>query len=114
MTEKIEIAREFSGYLVNRNPRQGDGSNNGEQFREKFLKDLNEDWWKSERRLVFDFLGVRTLGPSWANEVFAFYTDKYDRKLILKKFIFENISPVKLEIIHLEIESGYKTNIVAK
>ena len=114
MRETIEIAKDFSSYLVNRNPRQGDGSNNGEGFREKFLSHLDPDWWKSDNIITFDFSGVRTLGPSWANEVFAYYTDTYERKLILKKFLFKNISPVKLEIIHLEIESGYKTSLIAK
>lgn len=110
---KINVAAEFSDYLVNRNNLQGDGTKTGEDFRTQFLLDLeNDSWWdKSENIIIFNFKDVRTIGPSWANEVFAYYANKRNKSTVLSHLKFENISPVKLEIIELEIESGYATKI---
>lgn len=108
MSREIDVGNEFSDYLVNRNKLQGDGSATAEQFRDKFLKDLeSEDWWSGQDIITLSFKNVRTLGPSWANEVFAYYTAKRNKELIQKKIIFKDISTVKKEIIDQEIESGY-------
>lgn len=108
MSREIDIGSEFSDYLVNRNKLQGDGSFTAIEFREKFLQELeNEHWWNSNNTITLNFKNVVTLGPSWANEVFAFYTDKYAKDLIKKKIIFKDLSVVKREIIDQEIDSGY-------
>ncbi len=108
MSKEIDVGKEFSDYLVNRNKLQGDGSSTAEQFRDRFLKELeNDQWWSGEDSIVLNFKNVRTLGPSWANEVFAYYTEKRVKELIFKKIILKDISVVKREIIEQEIESGY-------
>ncbi|HLD99860.1 MAG TPA: STAS-like domain-containing protein [Bdellovibrionota bacterium] len=83
----------------------------GVEFREQFLQDLeSSEWWSDPKKtLVLDFAGVTRLGPSWANEVFAYYT-KDNRKPdeILQKIQLKNISPVKLETIQVELKNGYR------
>jgi len=108
---KITIATEFSDFLVNRDEFQGDGTFTGVEFRTQFLAPLEaQDWWKnSSEELVLDFDKVDTIGPSWANEVFAYYTDAGRTPTeILKKIKFQKISPVKLNLIKTEIAAGYK------
>lgn len=109
MKKTIRIAKEFSQYLFNRDSKQGDGTNTAVEFREKFLTDLESDaWWKDPNSsIVFDFEGVVTLGPSWANGVFAYYTCKHSLSTITSKFEFINLSRVKMEVINFEIEAGY-------
>jgi hypothetical protein len=102
---------EFSKILRNRNSLQTDGLNTGEEFREKHLKEQdNQEWWNNEEVVSFDFAEIITLGPSWANEVFAYFTKfpNVNEKKFLKKFIFENISSVKLKTILMEVKDGYR------
>lgn len=115
MIRTIEIAKEFSDYLVNRNERQGDGTKTGVEFRATFLKPLESDeWWNDDKEtLVLDFDRVSTIGPSWANEVFAYYTDKHSVGEIRSKILLKNLSPIKKEIVDIEIESGYSSSIRA-
>lgn len=105
----IDIGKEFYHRLVNRDKNQGDGAHTALQFREKFLQDLgNQEWWDdSSKWIELDFGNVRTLGPSWANEVFAYYTQFSKPDAILKKIRLKNVSAVKLSIIKNELDSGY-------
>lgn len=111
MSNPIKIVSDFSDTLINRDKDQGDGTFTGVDFREKYLKVADsEDWWKKKSDVItLDFEGVDTLGPSWTNEVFAFFT-KYDvdDKRVLERFNLINISSVKLALIKREITSGYK------
>ncbi|MBI4356348.1 MAG: STAS-like domain-containing protein [Gammaproteobacteria bacterium] len=106
----IKIAEVFHRRLVNRDDLQGDGKNTAVEFRDKFLKDLdNKDWWDdSSKTIEIDFDGVETLGPSWANEAFAYFT-KFNVKpaKFFTKVIFKNISAVKKATVRTEIETGY-------
>lgn len=109
MINKMDIAKDFSDRLVYRDRYQGDGKSNAIDFRNKFLNELeSEKWWKDNEKFIeLDFSGVKTLGPSWANEVFAYYTKNHTPKEILNKIKLVNISNVKKSIIKLEIETGY-------
>lgn len=111
MPNPIKIAQDFSDTLINRDKNQGDGTFTGVDFREKFLKSADsEPWWKKQSDVItLDFEGVDTLGPSWANEVFAFFTKfNVNERDILKRFNLVNISNVKLALVKREIASGYK------
>ena len=105
----IDIKSQFSDSLTNRDEFQRDGKFTGVEFREKFLKELDnaEAWMDNNPFITLDFSNVKRLGPSWANEVFAFFTKFANPKQILKKIVFKNISAVKLAIIEKEIETGY-------
>lgn len=102
--------KEFSDFLINRDQHQGDGTFNAVEFRQKYLANAdNEEWWSKKSDVIeLDFEGVDTLGPSWANEAFAYFA-KFANKSgdILKRIRFVNISPVKLALVKKEIESGY-------
>jgi len=113
MKKTIDIGKEFSDYLVNRTSLQGDGKDTAVDFRRKFLKDLEDDaWWKDPDSIItLNFKNVKTLGPSWANEVFAHYRKNHETEEILKKIRFEDISNVKREIIEQEIKSGDEIEI---
>ena len=116
MSREINISKEFSDYLVNRNKNQGDGKFTAEDFRENFLQELEDDsWWKDpSKSIVLNFENVQTLGPSWANEVFAHYADlrfNINADDIQSKIKLKEISPVKLEIIKQEIESGFEKKV---
>src|SRR4051812_35551820 len=82
----IQIADEFSDYLVNRDKYQGDGKYSAQDFRSRFLKELDDQsWWDNpETRVVISFKGVQTLGPSWANEAFAYFLRFATREQILQ------------------------------
>ena len=101
---------DFAEELVNRNKHQGSGRNTGEEFRNKYLQDLESDtWWKdSDKKIVLNFAGIYTLSPSWANEVFAYYGRKFTEKKIKERILLANISDVKRKIIYKEIEVGCK------
>lgn len=106
----INIATEFSNELTNRDEHQRDGKNNGKQFRNDFLAELEkEEAWKNDNCFAqLNFKDVIKLGPSWANEVFAFYTKYAKPEKILKKLDIINISQVKIATIKLEMEKGYR------
>ena len=109
--ETIIISKVFSHRLQNRNKHQGDGSFNGEDFRNKYLKNFdNESIWKTPDKdiIILDFEGVTRLGPSWANEVFAYFTQYAKPDLILEKIKIINITQVKFETIKKELDEGYK------
>ncbi len=106
---RIDVGKEFSQRLVYRDKQQGEGTFNASEFREKYLKDLeNNDWWQDDSKYIeLDFSNVKTLSPSWANEAFAYYTSDHKPKMIFKKIRFVNISNVKEAIIKLEVDTGH-------
>jgi hypothetical protein len=107
--EIIDIGNDFFYRLVNRNKLQGDGRYTAEDFREKYLSFLdNEQAWKERgNEITFDFAEVEILGPSFANEAFAYFSKYASKNEILSKIKFTNISKVKLSILYEEIDSGY-------
>ncbi len=116
MTKTIKVTEEFSDRLTNRNQLQGDGKKNAEDFRKKYLSFLDspDEWVKTaieenSPAIIFDFSEVKKIGPSFANEAFAYFT-KYEGatpKAIMLRISFINISIVQKEIIEIELESGY-------
>ena len=108
--QSVEIAKQFCSRLVNRDKLQGDGKCSGELFRTQFLQELDSlAWWKDpDTSITLDFSEIETLGPSWANEVFAYFT-KFDQSpsKILSKIRLLNISRVKRSTIEMEINAGY-------
>lgn len=107
----IDVGKEFSSSLTNRDEHQRDGKFNGIDFRNKYLSDLdNEASWRDDTvSILLNFENVERLGPSWANEVFAYFTQYAKGERILKKIKLEKISPVKRAIIEKEIETGYSS-----
>ena len=105
----VNVGLDFSPYLINRGGQQMDGAFSGQAFRNKYLADLDDAarWHDSELCVVLDFGEVKRLGPSWANEVFAFFTKYGKPGIILKKIKLVNISKVKRDIIQVEIDTGY-------
>lgn len=107
----LDIGKEFYHKLLNRNKLQGDGKYTADQFRDKYLAELeSEDWWKDNTKFIeLDFENVEVVGPSWANEVFAFYlTRNINKSDVLKKIKCTGLTKTKEIIINREIEMGYK------
>ncbi len=107
--KSINIGDEFSPSLTNRDHLQRDGKFTGVEFREKYLIELDSsDQWENDAEFItLDFSNVKRLGPSWANEAFAYFTKYQKPDFILKKINLKNISRVKLAIIKQEVETGY-------
>jgi len=107
--KRLNIGQDFTPYLTNRNKEQRDGKHTAIEFREKFLSDLEQNaiWESDEAYIILDFDKVERLGPSWANEVFAYFTRNHSPEEILKKIRLENISRVKRQIIEGELRTGY-------
>lgn len=105
----VDVGKEFSDSLTNRDSFQRDGRFTGVDFRESYLKELDgmEKWRDSEPYITLDFANVKRLGPSWANEVFAYFTKYAKPSHIFAKIIFIHITPVKRAIIEKEIDTGY-------
>lgn len=108
---KIDIGKEFSSILRNRNSKQTDGLNTGESFRTRFLSgDIDtQEWWDDDSKSIeIDFSNVSTLGPSWANEVFAYFTIyNVNFPKIQQKFGFKGLDDLWEEIIEEEVTQGY-------
>ncbi len=107
--KSIDIGDVFSPNLLNRDHRQIDGKFSAVEFREKYLDFLdNKDVWESDEVTIeIDFRNVRRLGPSWANEAFAYFTQYAKPTRILKKIRLVHITEVKLDIVKQELETGY-------
>lgn len=105
----IRIAEEFSNRLVNRNRYQGDGSYHAIDFRKRFLSDLDRDaeWSSSDPFVELDFQNVRKIGPSFANEAFAYFM-KYakTKERFFEKIKMKNESRVQRIIIEEELDAG--------
>jgi hypothetical protein len=106
----VDVGKDFYPRLTNRDERQRDGRHTGRDFRTNYLAELldNKEAWRDDSTVIeLDFSNVTKMGPSWANEVFAYFA-KYEKpKSILKKIRLTNISRVKQAIIEQEIEAGY-------
>jgi hypothetical protein len=110
MIKTLDIGIDFHHRLTNRDSHQSDGKFNAVQFRERYLKDLdsNDAWENADIFIELDFSNVTKIGPSFANEAFAYFT-KYARPpRILEKIYFKNIKEVFRMIIEEEIEAGYR------
>jgi len=105
----IDVGKDFYPRLANRDRRQGDGKHNAGQFRVKYLSHMdNPEFWAHDAESVtFDFKNVDKIGPSFANEAFAYFTKYAEPKLIKSRIKFVNISEVDRIIIEEEIDSGY-------
>lgn len=105
----IDVGKDFYHRLANRNKLQGDGQNTAVEFREKYLAELdNEEAWREEREpIVFSFRAVKKIGPSFANEAFAYFTKYVKPGEFLQVVRFQDISPVQMMIIREELDSGY-------
>lgn len=109
--KEIDVGIDFHHRLANRDDKQGDGKYNAVEFREKYLSELDNKpvWDSKDIFVIFNFQNVKKLGPSFANEAFAYFTQYAKPGRILEKIQFKNISEVKLLIIKEELESGYKS-----
>lgn len=109
---KVSIVKNFgTTELTNRDKLQRDGVFNGRQFREEFLSSYdNAEYWKSKtiEFVEIDFSDVIKLGPSWANEVFAYFTKFAKPERVLEVINPTGLSPVKKAIIELEVTKGYR------
>ena len=107
---EIDVGKDFYHRLANRDSHQGDGKFTAIDFRNRFLKSLdNENAWLTDTEpIVLNFINVKKIGPSFANEAFAYFT-KYDSpEKILKKIVFKNATRVQRMIIQEELETGHK------
>lgn len=106
----VNIGKEFYPRLANRDKLQGDSKHTAAEFRDLFLKDLdNEAAWKSdEPYITLDFSDVKKIGPSFANEAFAYFAKYASPDAIIKKILFNGISNVQRAIIDIELNTGYK------
>lgn len=110
--KNIDIGKDFTHSLTNRDQYQRDGTYTGIDFRKKYLNELDNKaaWTDDTEHILLNFENVKRLGPSWANEVFAYFTKYGKPEVILKKIRLINISRVKLAIITQEINTGYSEN----
>lgn len=106
---RVSIAKEFYHRLANRDSNQGDGEHNAVEFRQTFLSALcHESAWKNDDPFIeLDFNNVKKIGPSFANEAFAYFTKFSTPSRILKKIQIINATVVQKEIINTELKSGY-------
>lgn len=108
----INVGREFYPRLANRNRHQGDGKNNAIEFRTKYMLFLDTpDAWRTEDPVIqFDFVDVKKIGPSFANEAFAYFIKYTTPDTMLKKVLFVNWSRVQEMIVKEELASAYKNS----
>ena len=85
--KQIDVGKDFSDILTNRDENQRDGAKNGVEFRNKYLSELDDqkNWNNDSSMIELDFRHVKRLGPSWANEVFAYFTREHKPESILKR-----------------------------
>ncbi len=110
MPNTINVGKEFYHRLAHRNEKQGDGLHTAKEFRERYLKmiDSKEFWKEPSEAIVLDFSSVTKIGPSFANEAFAYFTQFADPERILRAIKFVNVSEVQMAIIKAELEQGYR------
>lgn len=105
----IRVA-DFCKRLTNRNKAQGDGEHTAEEFRKRYMSDcMIGDFWNSKKTITFDFTDVVKIGPSFANEAFAYFMGKnnVNKEMFNEHIKFKNISRVQKLIIQQELDSGY-------
>jgi hypothetical protein len=105
----IDVGKEFSERLTNRHKYQGDGVNTADEFRNKYLSDFDkkEEWDSGEKEIILDFANVRKIGPSFANEAFAYFMKFTDPTTFKNRIKFINTTKVQMMIITEELEAGY-------
>lgn len=106
----IDVGKDFYHRLANRDKYQGDGTHTAEEFRYKYLKELDkpEAWTIDDEYIVFDFQNVKKIGPSFANAAFGHFMKYTKPERFLKRIRFINISDVHRLIIKEELESGFR------
>jgi len=107
--QSIDVGVDFHPRLANRDKKQGDGKYNAIDFRNKYLQplDAKEQWKIQEPYIGFDFKNVNKIGPSFANEAFAYFAKYASPELILKRIQLINTTEVQLRIIKAELNAGY-------
>ncbi len=106
----INLAKDFSPVLRNRNKYQTDGKFTAIEFRKKFLNELDsQEWWGNESKTIsIDLSDIDTLGPSWVNEAFAYFARyNINSEALFKKINFIGLDEVWKEIIEQEMKDGY-------
>ena len=105
----IDVGKEFYPRLANRDRFQGDGKHTAGEFREKYLSGIDNDdaWKRSDKFIVLDFSNVTKIGPSFANEAFAYFTKYAKPEEILRKIEIINASEVQRSIIEEELRAGF-------
>ncbi len=105
----VDVGQDFYPRLANRDQKQGDGKHTAIEFRKRFLRELDDEsaWKQLDPFIVLDFRHIRKIGPSFANEAFAYFTQYASPEMILKKIKFENLTEVQRSIIQEELEAGY-------
>ena len=107
----VKVVDEFYHRLANRDSHQGDGKFTAVEFRNKFLSSIDNinSWDNTDVAVELDFSGVKKIGPSFANEAFAYFTKFAKPEVVLMKIKISNASTVQRAIIDLELETGYKS-----
>jgi hypothetical protein len=108
----IDVGKEFYHRLANRDERQGDGKHTAVEFREKYLAGFdNPAAWTptSTISVTLDFSHVQKIGPSFANEAFAYFGKYASPVEILQRIKIVNASKVQLFIIQQEVEASART-----
>lgn len=108
----IDIGRQFGSRLLYRSSEPANErtrSNGGIEFRMRFMSELEtpEFWSDKTRMITLDFKNVDTLGPAWANEVFAYWAQCRLPADVKNKIKCINITEVKQAVIDIELDHGY-------
>jgi len=105
----ISVATEFYPRLANRDRNQGDGKHTAIEFRHAYFRKLDSQsfWDNPTEKVTLDFSGVKKIGPSFANEAFAYFTRYASPEKILKVISIKNASEVQMAIITQELKVGY-------
>jgi hypothetical protein len=109
MLRVIDVGKEFYHRLANRDHNQGDGKHTAVEFRARYLSELDKStfWENPTPSIAFDFSNVKKIGPSFANEAFAYYTKYAKPERVLVAIEIRNATEVQMAIIQEELESGY-------
>ena len=104
----VDVGEDFYHRLTNRNKEQGDGKHTAVDFREKYLSDLDDKnaWVNDDVFIELDFSNVTKIGPSFANEAFAYFTQYASPEKILRKISIRNATVVQKMVIKEELESN--------
>lgn len=105
----VDVGVEFYQRLTNRDHSQGDGRHTAVQFRNHYLRALdNQAAWDGELNpfIALDFKNVVVISPSFANELFAHFIQYAAPDAIFKRIKMVNITDVKKEIIEIELRAG--------
>lgn len=108
----IDIGRQFGSRLLYRSSEPANERtrpNGGVEFRMRFMSELEtpEFWSDKTRSITLDFSNVETLGPAWANEVFAYWLQRRQSRDVKAKILCINITEVKQAVIDIELDQGY-------